>query len=66
MHAYTSNFVNFISKSHFSDVFCNNANQFILTCWTHIGEVITCRTIAKKFPGFHKLLLFAAVSCVPR
>ena len=43
-HIYTSNFVcrdrtaffffNFF-KSYLNDVFCNNINQFILTCWTH-------------------------------
>ena len=48
---YTSKFVsrngaafylfNFFNNSYLEDVFGNNANHFILTCWTHIGDVFS-------------------------
>ena len=51
LHIYASNFLcrdrtafyffSFFNKSYLIDVFCNNANQLILTCWTHIGEIFS-------------------------
>ena len=51
MHINTSKFIcrdrtafyffNFFIKSYLNDVFCNNANKFILTCWTPIGKVFS-------------------------
>ena len=46
---YTSNlfyrdrmaFLQFFSKSYFNDIFCSNVNQFILTYWTHVGEIFS-------------------------
>ena len=30
---------NFFNKSFLNDVFCDNANQIVFTCWTHIGDI---------------------------
>ena len=51
IHKYTSNFVcrdrtafyffNFFNKSYLNDVICKNANQLILTCWTHVRDALS-------------------------
>ena len=49
LHIYTTNFAcrkrtifyffNFFNKPFLDDIFCDNANQIIFTCWTHIGDI---------------------------
>ena len=47
VHIYTSNLIYrnrttfYIFKSYLNGAFCDNANQFILTCWTHLEEVFS-------------------------
>ena len=47
VHIYASNLIYrnratfYFFKSYLNGVFCDNANQFILTCWTHLVEVFS-------------------------
>ena len=47
MHIYTSNLIYrnrtacYFFKSYLNGLFCDNANQLILTCWTHLEEVLS-------------------------